>query len=179
MMGQKERSEIAEFYCNADAFVLLSEKETFGVAYIEAMASINYSINNVYIFATNGFCISTNNISEDVQGMAFFQKYLQKYQREDGRKGIWTDFHSSEEDNYLSSTSYIRPIFDSDTKEVFGIAVLDISYESLHKLFTTSSIRMEDRAVIVNQDGTILFQYPLQADYTEILKNEIEIIWKI
>lgn len=39
LMGQKERSEIAEFYCNADAFVLLSEKETFGVAYIEAMAS--------------------------------------------------------------------------------------------------------------------------------------------
>ena len=144
--------------------------------YIEAMASINYSINNVYIFGTNGFCISTNNISEDVQGMAFFQKYLQKYQREDGRKGIWTDFHSSEEDNYLSSTSYIRPIFDSDTKEVFGIAVLDISYESLHKLFTTSSIRMEDRAVIVNQDGTILFQYPLQADYTEILKKYPQVV---
>lgn len=38
LMGRKSRREIAEFYRQADAFVLLSEKETFGVAYIEALA---------------------------------------------------------------------------------------------------------------------------------------------
>lgn len=39
LMGQKSRKEIADFYAKADAFVLLSQKETFGVAYIEAMAT--------------------------------------------------------------------------------------------------------------------------------------------
>lgn len=39
LMGRKTRAELATFYRQADAFVLLSEKETFGVAYIEAMAS--------------------------------------------------------------------------------------------------------------------------------------------
>ncbi|MCI5648821.1 MAG: histidine kinase [Lachnospiraceae bacterium] len=146
--------------------------------YMDVMASINYSINNVHILGTNGFCISTNHIFSDIKWLEYFQNYLGRYQNEPGRKGIWTDFHSSEEDNYLSSTSYIKPIFDSETKEVFGIAVLDISYESLHKLFTSSSIRIDDRAVIVNQDGNILFQYPLQADYTEVLKKYPEVVEK-
>lgn len=39
MMGKKSRKELGEFYKMADAFALLSEKETFGVAYIEAMAA--------------------------------------------------------------------------------------------------------------------------------------------
>ena len=39
LMGHVSRKEIADFYKNADAFILLSEKETFGVSYVEAMAS--------------------------------------------------------------------------------------------------------------------------------------------
>lgn len=39
LMGRKSRQEIADFYKNADAFVLLSKRETFGVAYVEAMAA--------------------------------------------------------------------------------------------------------------------------------------------
>lgn len=38
LMGKKSRREIADFYGKANAFVLLSASETFGVAYIEAMA---------------------------------------------------------------------------------------------------------------------------------------------
>lgn len=139
--------------------------------YIEVMTSINYSINNVHILAVNGFAISTSASFDGPDGYDYFYQYLEKYQNETSRKGIWTDFHSTVEDNYLSSTSYIKPIFDSDTKQVYGIAVLDISYESLHKLFTSSSIRIGDRAVIVNEDGNILFKYPLQADYTGILEK--------
>ena len=39
LMGRKSRRDIADFYKNADAFVLLSKRETFGVAYVEAMAA--------------------------------------------------------------------------------------------------------------------------------------------
>lgn len=38
LMGKKSRRELSGFYNKADVFALLSEKETFGVAYIEAMA---------------------------------------------------------------------------------------------------------------------------------------------
>lgn len=39
LMGRRPQEEIADFYGIADAFALVSERETFGVAFIEAMAS--------------------------------------------------------------------------------------------------------------------------------------------
>ena len=38
LMGRRSRTEIAEFYEDADAFVLASKRETFGVVFLEAMA---------------------------------------------------------------------------------------------------------------------------------------------
>ncbi|MDO4272984.1 MAG: sensor histidine kinase [Eubacteriales bacterium] len=144
--------------------------------YINAMSSINYSINNVHILGTNGFRCSTSAGFSGPGGYTYYKEYLDRYKYESGRKGVWTDFHTTEDDNYLSSTSYIRPLFDSETKEVYGIAVLDISYESLHKLFTSSSIRLKDKAVIVNSNGNILFQYPLQAGYDDVLERYPQVL---
>lgn len=39
IVGYKSREEIAEIYETADVFIMLSSSETFGVAYLEAMAS--------------------------------------------------------------------------------------------------------------------------------------------
>jgi len=141
--------------------------------YINNMKDMNNSINQVHILGVNGFWCSTNEQAQK----SFFESYLQKYQKDGGRKSIWTDFYTEEEE-YLSSTSYIRPIFDSDTKEMYGIAVLDVSYESIHKLFTASSIRLKDKAVIVNSKGEVLFRYPLSADYTDVLKKYPELLEK-
>ncbi|WP_333792148.1 sensor histidine kinase [Muricomes intestini] len=142
--------------------------------YINDMVRMNDSINHVHILGINDFWCSTN--MQDSRG--FYRQYLKEYVEGTERKGIWTGFHSTEEDDYLSSTSYIRPVFNSETKEVYGIVVLDVSYESIHKLFTASSIRLKDKAVIVNSEGVILLQYPLLADYTEALHNYPQVLKK-
>lgn len=142
--------------------------------YINDMVSMNDSINHVHLLGINEFWCSTS-----TQGSRqFYRQYLEDYVRGTERKGIWTGFHSTEEDDYLSSTSYIRPVFDSETKEVYGIVVLDVSYESIHKLFTASSIRLKDKAVIVDSNGEILLQYPLPADYTDVLQDYPQVLKK-
>lgn len=135
--------------------------------YINNMKSMNKSINQIHILGVNDFWSSTNQQAN----RTFYQAYLDQYTEGGGRKGVWTDFYAEEENNYLSSASFIRPYFDSDTKEMYGIIIIDVSYESIHKLFTTSSIRLKDKAVIVNNKGEILLQYPLSADYTDTLKQ--------
>lgn len=147
-------------------------------AYIKVIASIHSSINNVHIFGLNGFCISSNPVFEIPKNNAYYRNHLNQFLLNNSRSSIWTEFHSNEKDNYLSNTSYIRPVFDSDSKKLYGIIVLDISYESIHKLFTISSIRLKDKAVIVNNQGTILFQYPLQTDYKHVLREYSEVIGK-
>lgn len=141
-------------------------------AYIDTMVNINNSVNHVHILGVNGFWRSTN----EQDNRAFYKEYLKKYETGTDRKEIWTGFHTEEENNYLSSASYIRPVFDSDTKAVYGIVILDVSYESIHKLFTASSIRLKDKAVIVNNDGEILLQYPLSADYTDVLQKYPQVL---
>ncbi|CUX29785.1 sensor histidine kinase [Clostridium sp. C105KSO13] len=142
--------------------------------YINDMVRMNDSINHVHILGINDFWCSTN--MQD--NRRFYRQFLKEYVEGTERKGIWTGFHNTEEDDYLSSTSYIRPVFDSETKEVYGIVVLDVSYESIHKLFTASSIRLKDKAVIVNSDGAILLQYPLLSDYTQALRRYPEVLKK-
>lgn len=136
-------------------------------AYIDVMKSMNYSINQIHILGANGFWCSSNQQSTPQLSQEYLEKYLDGKDREE----IWTNFHTEEENDYLSSTSYIRPVFDSETKQVYGVIVIDVSYETIHKLFTASSIRLHDKAVIVNSAGEIILQYPLSADYTEVLRK--------
>lgn len=140
--------------------------------YIQNMKSMNKSINQIHILGVNDFFSSTNPHAKK----ALYQSYLTQYTKGTDRKGIWNDFYTEEENNYLSSASYIRPYFDSNTKEMYGIIVIDVSYESIHKLFTASSIRLKDKAVIVNKTGEILLQYPLSADYTDVLRQHPELL---
>ncbi len=151
-----------------------SQAEDEILTYIQDMVRMNDSINHVHILGINDFWCSTN--IQDSRNL--YKQYLRAYEDGADRKGIWTGFHSTEKDDYLSSTSYIRPVFDSETKEIYGIVVLDVSYESIHKLFTASSIRLKDKAVIVNSEGVILLQYPLLADYTDVLQNYPQILKK-
>ncbi|MDL2251040.1 sensor histidine kinase [Lachnospiraceae bacterium OttesenSCG-928-J05] len=141
---------------------------------INAIASVNENINQVTILGKNGFKIST----QSNPNYAFYRTFLDNYVLDDNRRATWTKFHTTQGDDYLSSTSYIRPIFNSETKEVHGIVVIDVSYESLHKLFTSSSIRLKDKAVIVNSTGDVLFQYPLQTDYKLVLETFPQVIKK-
>lgn len=142
--------------------------------YITNMEDMNNSINQVHILGVNGFWSSTNGQAKK----EFYESYLTTYREGNERKSIWTGFNTEAESDYLSSASYIRPVFDSDTKEMYGIAIIDVSYESIHKLFTASSIRLKDKAVIINSSGEILLQYPLSADYTDVLSRYPELLEK-
>ncbi|MEF9945469.1 MAG: sensor histidine kinase [Lachnospiraceae bacterium] len=145
---------------------------------IENVKEINSNINGVHILGVNGYRCSTTSGFAKGEQENFYKQYLAQYQCNIKRSGVWTDLHTTGDNQYLSSTSYICPVFNSNTKELYGIIALDISYESIHKLFTTSSIHTKDRAVIVNEDGKILLQYPLATSYDEILEKYPEVLKK-
>ncbi|MFP3156198.1 histidine kinase [Lachnospiraceae bacterium ZAX-1] len=172
LISQGEVQKFMKYGKNDVAEAELTDRIT---TYMDDMKSINYSINNVHLLSTNEYWCTTNP-RFDQSDIEYFKQYLTKYENQKSRKVIWTDFRSIADDNYYSSTSFIRPIFDSDTKEVYGIAIIDVSYESLYKLFTASSILRKDKALLINGNGAILFQYPLVADYTKIMAENPQII---
>ena len=59
LTGKKTRVEIAEYLSRSKAFILLSERETFGVAFIEAMAA---GLPVISTKSGGPECFITNNI---------------------------------------------------------------------------------------------------------------------
>lgn len=86
LRGKVKREVLASEYASADAFILLSKSETFGVAFIEAMAcglpvlSLDCGGTRDFITKENGIIVKEN---EDITGaVKAFLNNLDSYDRE-------------------------------------------------------------------------------------------------
>ncbi len=72
-LGMKERNEVLEYLKKSDVFIMISAPETFGLAYLEAMAKANivigakgWGIDGVIEDHKNGFLVEPRNVEATV-----------------------------------------------------------------------------------------------------------------
>lgn len=88
LMGMCSRTIIKEKLKNSDCFVLASRSETFGVAYIEALASGVPVISTkcggpeVFVHEKNGFIVPVDDLKELVRAMKYMYKNISVFDRE-------------------------------------------------------------------------------------------------
>ena len=98
LMGARPRSEIADQLSNSDCFVLASESETFGVAYIEALASgvpvIATRCGGPEAFVTekNGVMVDVNNLEQLTEAMLYMREHIESYDRIEISRGARNEF---------------------------------------------------------------------------------------
>lgn len=86
--GLKTRAEVAEILHGSDAFVLLSDKETFGVAYVEALLAGRPVIATAcggpqdFITADNGLLIPVNDKNAAIQALKQLRTHANDYDGE-------------------------------------------------------------------------------------------------
>ena len=101
MFGRYTREQSKELFSSADAFVLTSKVETFGIVYIEALASGVPCIGTKgqgaddIIDESNGFTVTHGDIEELATRMKELVTNRDKYNREDIRKACIEKFDKS------------------------------------------------------------------------------------
>ena len=87
LMGYAKREVIAQKMFKSDCFVLVSDSETFGVAYIEAMAAglpviaTRCGGPEDFVDESNGILIEKNNTEEIAQALIYLRDNSQNYDR--------------------------------------------------------------------------------------------------
>lgn len=98
--GKKSRKEIAEIYEKCDCFVMVSRSETFGVAFVEAIAAGLPVIGTdcggprEFINNENGMIIPVNDASSFQKAMVYMYKHAHQYDVEKMRRFV-KDHYSS------------------------------------------------------------------------------------
>ena len=87
MMGQLTRDKIKDILCSSDCFVLPSKLETFGVAYIEAMAcglpviATKCGGPESFVDDTNGLLIPIEDEAALIEAFRYMVRNIRKYDR--------------------------------------------------------------------------------------------------
>ena len=96
--GQLDRREIAELFAESDCFVLLSKAETFGVAYIEAMAAGLPVIAtacggpNDFVDGENGMLVPVGDREAYVKALLHMSVHAGEYDAENIREKVLSGF---------------------------------------------------------------------------------------
>ncbi len=71
---------------------------------------------------------------------------------------------------YDRTMSYIQPIYHLNPRAVMGLIVININYDFVREMFMASAIQANERILIVNSEGQIIFNFPHFTSYTPFLE---------
>lgn len=132
-------------------------------------------INDIHLIGLNGSIITTNTDEYGKEVKKHFEEYINQYKSSYDYRGRWTPMYAIEMGDYTNVISCIYPIYDN-SRELKGIVVMDLAYEFIHKMFIVSSIQLQDRALIVDSEGNLLFGYPHFTTLDSVLEKYPELL---
>jgi len=146
--------------------------DTQNIAEINSLLSgvleIQSYMENVHVVTLGSEVYSAVPTPNQPQLIKSYQEYFQK-----AMDGESIEFWSG---GNIYPLSYIKPIFQTNPRRVVGLLVLDINYEFVREMFMASAIDANERVMIVNPEGQIIFNFPYTISYTPLIEQYPEIL---
>ena len=131
------------------------------------VSSIQPQINGIYIVGLNGKVFSSIPFKPDAS-------ILEKLDYMTGDDGQYSDIYRESGNDQAISISYYNKIRRYGVK--IGTLIIDIDYNSLRDAFARTSIKNDEKVIVVDKKGGILFNFPNYVNLESIIENNPEIL---
>jgi two-component system sensor histidine kinase YesM len=157
-----------------------SETGDFSVnAFLQSMRTIQPFLGDITIAGTQGQFFSSNLAIDKAAILAHFGKYVESFQG-----GSGADFFVDIQNSPVSPNAYnnlltgVWPIFETRSQKLWGAIFVGLSYSVFQELFILSPLTNDEKFLMVNKSGEIVYTYPayepfdhVLAEYPVILNN--------
>lgn len=135
-------------------------------------------IKGAHIVSVRGQVYSSMLSTDEYQIYEFASGYFDTL-REKKVKELWATAHKVEyypPDNYFNVMSYICPVYNIEKQKLVGLIVLDIDYEVIRNMFTLSTIELDEKVMVVDSEGNIIFNHPIISNFEPVLQQYPQIL---
>ncbi|MDR0568727.1 MAG: histidine kinase, partial [Spirochaetaceae bacterium] len=151
-------------------------EEDFSVnAFLQSMQTIQPFIGDITIVGMNGQFYSSNLGIDKNAMIERFSKYVNSFRYGSGMD-YFVDIHNNR--SYNNLLTGVWPIFETKTQELWGAIFVGLNYAVFQELFILSPLTNDEKFLLVNGAGKILYTYPAYesfenalAEYPVILQN--------
>jgi two-component system sensor histidine kinase YesM len=157
-----------------------SETGDFSVnAFLQSMRAIQPFLGDITIVGTQGQFFSSNLGMDKTAMLAHFGKYVESFQG-----GSGADFFVDIQNNPIPLNAHdnlltgVWPIFETGSQELWGAIFVGLNYTVFQELFILLPLTNDEKFLMVNKSGEIVYTYPsyesfdyVLAEYPEVLHN--------
>jgi two-component system sensor histidine kinase YesM len=135
-------------------------------------------IKGVHIVSKNGSSYSSVLSVNEKYIVEFASEYIVTMEQKDSPRELWSKLHQVEyyPQTFFNVISYVSPIYNINTQKLLGLIVLDVDYDLIREMFTVSSIELNEKVMVVDPDGNIVFNYPFESSYEPVIKQYPQIL---
>lgn len=144
-------------------------------SFLKNIISVQEYINAIYIIGSNNeFYSSNSGVNKD----ELMQRYGISLHEVPSPSRFYLGSHQTAYQTLAKPyvISYIRPLFDLNSKSFLGVIIIDINYDYLKEIFTISSIQNNQKVLVVTKEGEEILSFPYNIELNDIVKNNPELL---
>ncbi|MDR0722689.1 MAG: histidine kinase [Treponema sp.] len=138
--------------------------------FLQSLQTIQPFIGDITIVGTKGQFFSSNLGIDKTTMLGHFGKYLNRF-----RSGSGVDYFVDIQNNPSMPNTYnnlltgVWPIFEIKTQELWGAIFVGLSYSVFQELFILSPLTNDEKFIMVNNTGEIVYTYPAYETFEKVL----------
>jgi two-component system sensor histidine kinase YesM len=138
--------------------------------FLQSLQTIQPFIGDVTIVGMNGQFFSSNLVIDKNAILGHFGKYVNSFRSGSGAAYfVGIQLSPYDPNGYNNLLTGVWPIFETKSQELWGAIFVGLSYNVFQELFILSPLTNDEKFLMVNNEGEIVYTYPAYESLESVL----------